>query len=78
MNSPQPGKIYDGYDAAADGRPASANPHVPETSDYYFWHAAWCRAMRAAAVKARDHRSAQQYEKLAENYFRMAKDAGAL
>lgn len=63
------------HDAVAQGRGAWTNPNTPDTGDYYRWHQVWHNLM---AAKTSDRRLAEQYQKLALIYERMADDKGTL
>ena len=61
------------HDAVAQGRSAWANPNIPDTAQYYIWHADWHR-IKAATVGNSNHPLAEYHRKLALAYDRMAND----
>ena len=68
----------DAHEAAKANISASRNPHAPDSRAYYLWHSQYHRAMAAIATGKRDHKLAEQYQKLAQTYWRMADDKGTI
>ena len=49
-----------------------------DTQAYYLWHSQYHRAMAAIATGKRNHKLAEQCQKLAQTYWRMADDKGTI